>query len=56
MSAFVKLLVMPAVPTFVVVAARSALPAVRRWPVTGPLSRFRFGVPDVTFAPRDLGT
>ena len=53
MAAILKLLTLPAVPTFLVVAARSALPAVRR-PVSRSLSRYRFEVSNVTFGPRDL--
>jgi len=55
MAAFLKLLALPTVPTFVLVAARNALPSVRRLPVTRPLSRYRFNVPEVIFMPRDLG-
>jgi hypothetical protein len=55
MAAFLRLLIMLAVPTFALVAARNALPVIRRLPATKPLSRYRFGVPDVRFAPRDLG-
>jgi len=54
-SAFLKLLALPTVPTFVMVAARNALPAVRRLPITKPMSRYRFEVPAITFGPRDLG-
>ncbi len=55
MSAILKMFTMPTVPTFVMVAARNVLPAVRRLPGTGPMSRYRFDVPTITFDPRDLG-
>ena len=55
MSALLKMLALPTVPTFVIVAARNALPAVRRLPVTKPISRYRFDVPTVKFGPRDFG-
>lgn len=54
MAAFLKLLALPTVPTFVLVAARNALPSVRRLPVR-PASRYRFDVPEAIFLPGDLG-
>jgi len=55
MAGFLRFLVMPAVPAFVVLAVKSALPAVRRRPAARPLSRYWFAVPEVRFAPSDLG-
>ena len=55
MTVLLRLLVMPAVPSLVVAAARNALPAFRRWPASRPLSRYQIGTLDVRFGPRDLG-
>ena len=55
MAGFLRFLVMPAVPTFILVAARSAIPVVRRFPAPALLSRYRFAGPEVKFGPRDLG-
>ncbi len=54
MAGFLRLLVMPAVPAYVLLTARRALPGVRRLTSLGPVSRYHFAVPDVTFLPRDL--
>jgi hypothetical protein len=51
MAGFLRLLLMPSVPTYVMTAAW--FPLVRRLPVAGPLSRYRFGA--LWFASRDLG-
>jgi hypothetical protein len=55
MSALLKMLVLPTVPTFVMVAAKNALPAVRRIPAAKPMARYRLDAPIVTFSPRDFG-
>lgn len=55
MAALLRLLSLPTLPAFVLVAAKNALPAIRRLPVTKPLSRYRFDAPEVTFGPRDFG-
>ncbi len=54
MAGFLRLLVMPAVPAYVLLTARRALPGVRRLNSLAPVTRDRFAVPDVTFLPRDL--
>ncbi len=56
MAGFLRLLVTPAVPTYVALTARLPLPLVRRLTSKRPVSLYRFDVPDVNFAPSDLGT